>query len=123
MTGSDGDTTEHTIPKLTNDTTYTFQLRAVNDGGYSTESNSASAMPKLPDPPGTPQNLLITAGDEKVLLNWDPPNTGGEPEAYEYRQSDDGGTNWSDWAPIPGNGSTSSYIIEKLTNDTEYSFE
>ncbi len=123
ITGSDTNTTAHTVNKLTNDTAYTFEVRAKNSGGYSAESNTVSATPRLPDPPGALQQLQVIAGDEQVALNWEPPSSGGEPEGYEYRQSDDGGTNWSEWIPVPGDGQANSHIVEKLTNNTEYSFE
>lgn len=123
ITGSDASTTTYTVGSLTNNTAYTFQVRATNSGGSSSESNSATATPKLPDPPGLLQNLQIVPGDEQVSFSWEPPNSGGEPASYEYRFSTDGGENWSAWTPIPGDASTSNYLLDTLTNNTEYSFQ
>lgn len=123
ITGSDANTTTYTVGSLTNNTAYTFQVRATNSGGSSSASNSATATPKLPDPPGLLQNLQIVPGDEQVSFSWDPPNSGGEPASYEYRFSTDGGENWSEWTPIPGDASTSNYLLDTLTNNTEYSFQ
>ena len=47
ITGSDKNTTSHTVTSLTNDTVYTFEIRAVNATGNGT-SASVSATPMLP---------------------------------------------------------------------------
>ena len=122
--GSDGDTVGYTASPLANDLEYTFQVRGNNSGGFGLESVSATATPVVPDPPGAPQNLQVTPGHQKALLNWDPPNSGDAPDSYEYRQSDDEGANWSEWKDIPNSDdSTTEHTVENLMSDTEYSFQ
>ena len=67
---SDGDTVKYTVIDLTNDTEYSFQIRGNNSGGFGSESDSATATPVVPDPPGAPTNLQVTPGHQKALLNW-----------------------------------------------------
>ena len=122
--GSDGDTVRYTASPLANDIEYTFQIRGNNPGGYGPESDSATATPVVPDPPGAPQNLRTLVGHQKVILRWDPPNSGDAPDGYEYRQSEDEGANWSEWKDIPeSDGSTIEHTVEALKADTEYSFQ
>ena len=68
---SDADTEEHSVTGLTNGTTYTFQVRAVNSSGGGDASDEESAVPSIP--PGAPTNLTATAGDKEVRLTWTPP--------------------------------------------------
>ena len=48
------------------------------------------------------------------------PTSGGTPTSYQYRQSDDDGTSWSDWTDIPGSdGDTVGYTAQSISaNDT-----
>ncbi len=122
--GSDGDTVGYTASPLANYLEYTFQVRGNNSGGLGLESVSATATPVVPDPPGAPQNLQVTPGHQKALLNWDSPNSGDAPDSYEYRQSEDEGANWSEWNGIPNSDdSTTEHTVENLMSDTEYSFQ
>ena len=122
--GSDGDTDSYTVFDLTNDTAYTFQVRGNNSGGFGLESDSATATPVVPDPPGAPQNLQTLAGHQNVKLSWDPPSAGDAPESYEYRQSEDEGANWSEWKDIPNSdNSTTEHSVENLMADTEYLYQ
>ena len=79
--GSDGDTDSYTVFDLTNDTAYTFPVRGNNSGGFGLESDSATATPVVPDPPGAPQNLQTLAGHQNVKLSWDPPSAGDARKA------------------------------------------
>ena len=71
---SDASTSEHVVAGLTNGTTYTFQVRAVNSSGGGLASNEVSAVPSTT--PGTP-TLTTTAGDEQVGLTWTAAPDGG----------------------------------------------
>ena len=66
----------HVVSGLTNGTTYTFQVRAVNSSGGGLASDERSAVPSTT--PGAP-TLTATAGDEEVRLTWTP--------ADEWRQA------------------------------------
>ena len=58
ITNSDADTTAHALESLTNDTQYTFQLRAVNATGNGASSGEQSATPTAGNNPPTVQNRL-----------------------------------------------------------------
>ena len=68
---SDATTRNHFVTGLTNGTTYTFEVRAVNSSGGGLASNEESAVPSIP--PGAPTNLTATAGDKEVRLTWTAP--------------------------------------------------
>ena len=71
---SDASTDEHVVGGLTNGTTYTFRVRAVNSSGGGLDSNEASAVPSTT--PGV-STLTATAGDKEVSLTWTPASDGG----------------------------------------------
>ncbi len=124
VTGNDGATTKYKVTGLTDNREYTLQVRAFNIGGYGAESDSVSVVPNIPGLPGAPQNLTATAGDERVTLNWDAPTSGGEPDSYQFRQSEDDGVSWSEWTAVPNSDEfTTEHTVENLTNDQEYSFQ
>ena len=141
-----GDDTNKTIgnmdsdPELTVGTTYWFQLRAVNNEGTTNDDSddtySDLAIRTIPDtdPPQTETtvsalqraapaklvNVQATAGNREVTLSWDNPNDDTITN-YDYRQSDDGGSNWGGWNNfVP---TTSSHTVTGLSNGTTYSFQ
>ncbi len=123
VSGSDATTTSYTVTGLTNDTAYTFEVRAVNASGGGTEA-SVTATPIAV--PGAPANLTATAGDAQVTLSWDDPSDAGI-SGYEYRvgTTSAGVTTWSpDWGDVSGSDATTvSHVVTGLTNDTAYTFE
>jgi hypothetical protein len=61
------------ITGLTNSITYSFDVRARNDVGYSSYSDiSSSAKPFTI--PGAPRNVNATAGNAQATINWTAPN-------------------------------------------------
>ena len=72
---SNASTTTHVVAGLTNGTTYTFQVQAVNSSGGGLASNERSAVPSTT--PGVPTTLTATAGDEQVGLTWTAASDGG----------------------------------------------
>ena len=85
---------------------------------------SGRVSAQSPPAPAAVTNLAAVAEDQQVTLSWtDPNNT--SITTYQYRQSTDGGSNWSpDWTNITDSDeNTTSYTVENLTNDTEYTFE
>ena len=100
---------KYTVENLTNGTTYTFDVRAVNsadNGGVSTET--AVMMPAVPS------NFSATPRDQRVELSWDDPGNG---TITKYQYSTDGGTNFAD---IPdSDASTTSYNVTVLSDGTE----
>ena len=103
-----------TVSGLTNGTTYTFSVRAVNRAGEGTAS-SASATPATV--PGAVGSLSATPGDGQVTLAWTAPADDGGPAItgyqYQYRPSGNG------WTAVAGTTVT----VSGLTNGTEYTFE
>ena len=71
IASSDADTTAHALENLTNDTQYTFRLRAVNATGNGASSGELSATPTAGNNPPTVQNrladLTLVAGATLVV--------------------------------------------------------
>ncbi len=109
---SDQDTTAYTIADLTNGTTYTLAVRAVNATGDGTAS-IVSATPA--STPATPTNLSATPGDGQVELTWDDPS---DDTITKYQYSTDGGTGFNDIDN--SDQDTTTYTIADLTNGTTY---
>ena len=121
---SSASTTEHVVAGLTNGTTYTFQVRAVNSSGGGLASNEMSAVPYTS--PGAP-TLTATAGDEEVTLTWTPPDDGGKRiSRYECERRSGAG----DYERCTGRSISASATSLTLTdddnpaiaNDTTYTF-
>ena len=82
IVGSGSGTTNYTVTGLTNGTTYTFRVRAVqvrvveevNVPDPSPASDPASATP-LPPKPSTPDGLRATGANRQVRLRWNPVDT------------------------------------------------
>lgn len=99
-----------TIGELTNGTTYTFAVRAVNDVGF---GPSAGDVATPATTPGAPTNLTATRGDGSVTLAFDAPADDGGSPITGYEVSVDEG----DWIALPDDGKVSG-----LTNGTTYLF-
>ena len=69
--GSDSSTVSYTVSGLTEETTYTFAVRALNNKGPSASSNSRSVT--LVAKPGRPTGVSATDGDTQVTVYWDVP--------------------------------------------------
>ena len=126
--GSDGraDETEYTVTGLVNNTSYAFAVRAENANGQGPATPTLRATPVHPDAPQRPAGLRANPGHREVRLAWSRPVNPNHPvTSYEYRQSTDGGTNWSpDWTAIPGSGAdTAEHRLTGLANGTTYTFE
>ena len=123
IAGSDAQTTRYPIDNLTNGTTYTFEVRAVNAVGAG-EAAQVSVAPGF-----TVRNLSASAGDEQVVLRWEVPlSDGGAPiTGYEYRYSSNSHDTWTEseptWATVTDGASARSQTVASLTNGTEYTFE
>ena len=119
-------TDNYTVLGLTNLTTYTFAVRAVNvtgEGPSATkDATPASATPAAPV-------LSATAGDTQVRLTWPDPGD-SSIDKYEYRwkkTSDlpfvDNDDNVDTWAVIPdSNANTTRHTVIGLVNSTDYTF-
>lgn len=69
-----------------NGTTYYYVVRAVDAANFSAASNEVSATP-VDAPPSAPTNLVATAGDTQVALQWDD-NPEADVIGYEVFRSE-----------------------------------
>ena len=123
ISGSNANTTEHTVTGLTNGTNYTFRVHAKNQTGEGLPSNEASATPVTV--PSVPQNFTLTPGNGRVRLDWTAPASDGGNAIlrYEYRHKA-GADSFTTWTNVPGsNINTTQYTVTGLTNGTLYTFE
>ena len=120
--------TSFTVAGLTNETEYTFEIRAVNSRGDGT-SSQASTTSKGPAAPDMPDDFIAFADNTQVLLSWGQVDDGeSDITKYQYRVSPDGGMSWNpDWTNIssstPGGANAESFTIMSLNNSREYTFE
>ena len=89
----------------------------MNSVGNGEASNQATATPSAA--PTAPTGLTANASDATVTLSWSAPI--GVVDKYQFRQSADGGTNWTTWSDGPG--TLTSHTVTGLTNNTPYTFE
>ena len=113
--GSNADTTEHTVPGLTNGTEYTFKLRARNASGPG-RASTATATPRAP--PAAPADLSATAGNGQVTLSWTNPGDNTITK-YQYRRKTGTGT-YGNWTDIGGSSWTTTTTVTGLSNGTQY---
>ena len=132
ITGSDAITTGHTVSSLTNGTTYTFQIRAVNDyNGDGTEDPGAAsdAVTVTPGVPAAPASLSVAPGNAQATLTWTAPaeTNGSAVTGYEYTSNADAAT--PAWADVPDGSDAGTeradeteYAVTGLDNNTAYAF-
>ena len=135
---SSASTTSYSRAIPGNNTIVYFQLKAVNttpdtdlDGPTTTVTVTRSNTPGTSNPPpSAPAGFSATADWDDtnshwdVVLDWtDPSDT--DIDKYQYRQSTDGGSNWSpDWEDISGSGaSTTSHRLNDLAAGTTFTFQ
>jgi len=102
-----------TISGLTNGTSYTIYLKAVNARGDSSASSSVSVTPSTT--PSAPTSLTATAGDGQATISFTAGSNGGSA-ITNYKYSLDG-TNYTALSPTD---SSSPVTISGLTNGTSY---
>ena len=109
------DTSPLAIAGLTNGTTYSVRLRAVNSAGVGTASNAASATPFTV--PGAPSIAGVTPGNATVAVAFSAPASDGGAAIANYAYSTDGGATWTARSPA---ATASSVTITGLTNGMTY---
>lgn len=101
---------------LTNGTSYSVRIRAVNYVGSGAQSNAVSATPATT--PSAPTITSITSGDQQLTVNFTAPISDGGSAITNYEYSTNGGTSFTPFSPAD---TTSPVVITGLTNGTSYS--
>jgi len=121
IAGSTHETTDHTLPALTNGVLYRVQVRARNAAGAG-EPSETSAEPQAPaaaSPPGAPDRLTATPGDGTIALMWDDPSD-ASITGYEFRVHADRESDWREWKAIAGSTHETTDHRLYLTNGVLY---
>ena len=71
--GSDSSTVSYTVSGLTEETTYTFAVRALNNNNKGPSASSNSRSVTLVAKPGQPTGVSATDGDTQVTIYWNVP--------------------------------------------------
>jgi len=103
------------ITGLTNQTTYTVALKALNSVGPGTSSSNLSA--RTADIPPAPIPYSTIAGNGAITLLYTQPGDGGSP-ITNYQYSFNNGVTFTPFSPAVGN--TGSQIITGLSNISSY---
>jgi hypothetical protein len=116
---SPADTTSPvTITGLTNGTSYSVKLKAVNSIGAGTASSTVTDTPYTT--PGAPTSLSATAGNQTATISFTAPASTGGSSITNYQYSTDGGSTFNAFSPVD---TTSPITITGLTNGTTYSVQ
>jgi predicted RNA-binding protein with TRAM domain len=107
-----------TITGLTNGTTYTVLIRAINANGNGTSSNDVSATPATTA--GAATITTITAGTQSLSVEFTAPTSNGGTTITNYKYSTDGGTTFTAFSPTQ---TTSPLTVSGLTGGTTYSVQ
>ena len=110
----------HVFTGLTNETQYTFMVRAVNSKGAgeaATQTAAPSASAPVMTVPTAPQNLSANAGDRQVTILWTAPLSDGNSVITNYEVSSNNGNTWVT------SSSNSSHTFTGLTNGNQYTFK
>ena len=117
--GSRSGTTFHIVTGLSNDTSYTFRVRAVNAAGKSDATDPIAATPVAEtSTPGAPEGFSDRqTGVGHVELTWEASSNPLNVTGYEFRQ--DNGS----WTTISGSDSrTVSHSVTGLAQGVTYAF-
>jgi hypothetical protein len=109
-----GTSTSIEVYGLTNGTSYTFTVRAVNAVGFSVASSASAAVTtfSVPDSPASPSAV---EGNAQATVSFSPPvNNGGSAITSYTVTSSPGG--------VTASGGSSPIVVTGLTNGTSYTF-
>jgi large repetitive protein len=113
--------TSATVTGLTNGSSYTFRVAAVNKVGASTYAQSLLDVTPMTIP-GIPGALSGVAADQSATLNWSAPadNGGDALTNYVLTMSSNGGQAFTQVSRDPS--TATSFLVNGLVNGTSYIF-
>ncbi len=111
--------TSYTVTGLTNGSSYSFAVSAVNGKGEGPQSSQSAAVTPA-TVPGPPQNPYAACGNAACGTHWDAPASNGGAAIDDYRVTvnPSGGTPYT----IDTQSTATSYQVNGLTNGTSYTF-
>lgn len=113
--------TSATVTGLTNGTSYTFKVAAVNGVGTSAYSSVSAAIIPATLPSTISGAPTAQAGDQAVTVSWTAPAANGcAINDYEVQVTTDNGATYSNFIHSPSNAT--SQTVTGLTNGTSYRF-
>ena len=130
ISGSGSTTTTHTVSSLTNGTTYDFELRAMNAGGYSREGSAsgtpnAPAAPVIADKP-TNDTIQVAENTTGLLHTFSATDANLDPITWTLEDSDKDSFVISGSSLLPGSSSAELTLASGTTLNHEarssYSF-
>ena len=117
--------TTYSATGLTNSTSYTFTVAAINAYGTGPDGNTPTLATSAYTVPGAPGTLSLAAGgaaSTEVDLTWSTPASDGGQTISGYRvQKSTNGSSWSDVTATTGSSATT-YTATGLTQNTQYWF-
>ena len=109
--------TSTTISGLTNGTTYTFTVQALNSKGASPTAESNAVVP---GPPGQPGSVTATPGVVSATISWNAPASGGPVTEYRVTPHVKGEAKAA--TVLTGNPPVTSVTIVGLSTGATYTF-
>ena len=113
--------TSTTVSSLTNGTSYSVEVAAVNGKGTSGWSESAIGTPGAPAAPSRP---TLTAGDSQITVSWSAPADRGESisgyDVHYCNSTDDDCTAGVNWSDAYHYDTTTTVTVTGLTNGKAY---
>jgi Ca2+-binding RTX toxin-like protein len=121
VTGIPATATSGTVTGLTNGTTFTLQVRAVNANGPGPLSAASNPVTPAAAVPGAPTIGTATAGNASATLTWTAPASDGGSAITGYTVRAFTGAVLAVTQTVTGNVGT--VVVTGLTNGTTYTFD
>jgi len=113
--------TSYTVTGLTNGTSYTFRVAAINAVGTGPDSTPSAAVTPSATVPGAPSGVVGSAGNASVALSWSAPAADGGSAITGYRITPY--VAGVAQASVSTGSAATSYTVTGLTNGTAYTFK
>jgi len=109
-----------TVTGLTNGTSYTFRVAAVNDAGTGAYSSASSAVTPVAAAtvPGVPTFLRVSVGNQQINMSWTAPSNDGGSAITNYLVEYEIASTWTTFSR-PASTATSA-TVTGLTNGNAY---